>query len=245
IDYDGKPLTSATRCYWKVRVWDKDGNAGPYSGTAILSHRAPLSVQYGLPTNLSAKPGTLKSGEQEPNRPDQANALDQEGRVITLEFQDFYLVNVYTPNSQNELKRLTYRHKTWDPAFRRYLLHLEQHKPVLFCGDLNVAHKPIDLARPKENERSPGFTQEEREGLNALLDSGYDDSFRLFCEEPNQYSWWSYRANARAKNVGWRIDYVCTSQRIRDKIKTAEIHQDVFGSDHCPVSITLKRTLKL
>lgn len=196
-----------------------------YSGTVILSKKAPISVEKGLQSD----------GEN----------LDNEGRVITLEFQDFYLVNVYTPNSQNELRRLPYRQNTWDPAFRKHLVALEKHKPVIFCGDLNVAHKPIDLARPKSNESSPGYTPEERAGFSALLDSGFDDSFRLFCEDPDQYSWWSYRANARARNVGWRIDYVGTSQKIRDKIKSASIHADILGSDHCPVSVDIKRTLKM
>jgi exodeoxyribonuclease-3 len=196
-----------------------------YSGTVVLSKKAPLNVTTGLPTKK--------------------DNIDNEGRVITAEFQDFYLVNVYTPNAQNELRRLPYRHKTWDPAFRRYLIELEQHKPVIFCGDLNVAHKPIDLARPKANETNPGFTPEERAGFSALLESGFDDSFRLFCEDPDQYSWWSYRANARAKNIGWRIDYVGTSTKIRDKIKGASIHPEIMGSDHCPVSVDVKRTLKL
>lgn len=198
-----------------------------YSGTVILSKKAPLSVQKGLMDQ------------------DKKTPLDTEGRVITLEFQEVYLVNVYTPNAQNELRRLPFRHQVWDPAFRQHLLALEQHKPVIFCGDLNVAHKPIDLARPKANESSPGYTPEERAGFTAHLESGFDDSFRLFSDAPEQYSWWSYRANARAKNVGWRIDYVCTSQQIRDKIKGAQIHPSILGSDHCPVSVDIKRTLKL
>lgn len=196
-----------------------------YSGTVILSKKAPITVQKGL------------NGENA--------SLDNEGRVITLEFQDFYLVNVYTPNAQSELRRLPFREKIWDPAFRQHLVELEKNKPVIFCGDLNVAHKPIDLARPKDNESSPGYTPQERAGFSALLASGFDDSFRLFCDAPDQYSWWSYRANARARNVGWRIDYVCTSEKIRDKLKSAHIHQDVLGSDHCPVSVDIKRTLKL
>lgn len=196
-----------------------------YSGTVVLSKKEPISVEKGL----------ISEGEQ----------LDNEGRVITLEYQDFYLVNVYTPNSQSELRRLPYRQNIWDPAFRQHLITLEKHKPVIFCGDLNVAHKPIDLARPKGNESSPGYTPEERAGFSALLDSGFDDSFRLFYDDPDKYSWWSYRANARARNVGWRIDYVGTSQTIRDKIKDATIHADILGSDHCPVSVDIKRSLKM
>lgn len=189
-----------------------------YSGTAVLSKKKPLSVSKGLNDPL----------------------FDQEGRVITLEYEDFYLINVYTPNSQNQLRRLEYRTKTWDPAFRSYAQKLNKIKPVIICGDLNVAHKEIDIARPKANQRNPGFTDEERESFSKLLDSDFDDSFRVFCDQPDQYSWWSYRANARENNVGWRIDYICTSRHLRKQLVEASIHQNIFGSDHCPVSVTLK-----
>jgi exodeoxyribonuclease-3 len=215
-----------------------------YSGTVILSKKAPISVAKGLNV-IHIKDSPPHSGSNTTLDTSIDNTLDNEGRVITLEFQDFYLVNVYTPNAQNELRRLPFRHKVWDPAFRQHLLALEKQKPVIFCGDLNVAHKPIDLARPKANESSPGYTPEERAGFTALVESGFDDSFRLLCDAPEQYSWWSYRANARAKNIGWRIDYVCTSQKIRDKVKSAQIHPDILGSDHCPVSVDIKRTLRL
>jgi len=195
-----------------------------YSGTLILSRYPTLSLELGLPSS--------------------SKLTDSEGRVITAEYQDFYLVNVYTPNAQNELRRLDYRCNEWDPNFRDHVTTLEKKKPVIICGDLNVAHKPIDLARPKANESSPGFTPQERESFSQLLSAGYDDSFRLFSDEPNQYSWWSYRANARAKNIGWRIDYFCTSQKIRHSLKSAEIHPDILGSDHCPVSLTVDQSLK-
>ena len=189
-----------------------------YSGTAVFSRREPLSVAYGI-------------GVKE---------HDQEGRVITLEFGEFYLVTVYTPNSQNELARLSYRME-WEDAFLAYLKKLEKKKPVIFCGDLNVAHKEIDLKNPKTNRKNAGFTDEEREKFTNLLDAGFIDTFRYFYpDQEGIYSWWSYRFSARAKNAGWRIDYFCVSQCLKDKLADAKIHTEVMGSDHCPVELVLK-----
>lgn len=197
--------------------WNSAEKAG-YSGTAIFSKTPALSVRYGL-------------GD---------TAHDAEGRVITLEFEDWFLVTVYTPNSQNGLKRLPYR-QDWDAAFLRHLQKLEaEGKPVIFCGDLNVARHEIDLARPKENRKSPGFSDEERAGFEAIAAAGFIDTFRHFYPEmPDRYSWWSYRAGARARNVGWRIDYFCTSARIIPQLKRAEILDQIPGSDHCPVLLEL------
>ena len=197
--------------------WNSADKAG-YSGTAIFTKVAPLEVTYGL-------------GVDE---------LDTEGRVITAEFENFHLITVYTPNAQSELRRLDFR-MHWDDAFREYLLHIEKKgKPVVFCGDLNVAHNEIDLARPKENRKNPGFSDEERAKLNALLDAGFVDTFRHFHPNtPDAYSWWSYRAGARQRNVGWRIDYFGVSRPFIDSVKSASILPDVHGSDHCPVAIEL------
>lgn len=189
-----------------------------YSGTAILSKTKPLSVVYGL-------------GIEE---------HDQEGRVIAAEYDQFILVTVYTPNSGSELKRLGYRQE-WDNAFLAYMKTLEEKKPVLVCGDLNVAHTEIDLARPKPNyNKSAGYMQEEIDGINNLLDAGFKDTFRQLKPEDIKYSWWSYRAGARQKNVGWRIDYFLSSESFLPKVVDAEIHNDIHGSDHCPVSVDLK-----
>ncbi len=188
-----------------------------YSGTAVFTKQKPLSVSYGI-------------GVPE---------HDHEGRVITLEFENFYFVTCYTPNSQNELKRLSYRME-WEDAFRTFLKELDEKKPVILCGDLNVAHNEIDLKNPKTNRRNAGFTDEERSKMTELLASGFCDSFRhLYPDKTDIYSWWSYRFSAREKNAGWRIDYFLTSSRIKDKIKDAKIHTDVFGSDHCPVSLEI------
>lgn len=193
---------------------DKKG----YSGTAVFTKREPLSVTKGI--------GIDKH--------------DHEGRVITLEFDKFFFVTCYTPNSQNELARLDYRME-WEEDFRNYLLKLDKTKPVILCGDLNVAHKEIDLKNPKTNRRNAGFTDEEREKMTILLDSGFCDSFRhLYPDAEGIYSWWSYRFKAREKNAGWRIDYFLTSDSIKDKIKAASIHTDIFGSDHCPVSVEIE-----
>jgi len=198
--------------------WNSAEKPG-YSGVALYSKTEPLQVTKGFGI------------EQH----------DQEGRLITAEYPDFFLVNVYTPNSKNELLRLPYRQHEWDPAFRAHLSELEAQKPVIFCGDLNVAHREIDLARPKENERSPGFSIEEREGFNNLIEQdGYIDSFREFETGPDHYSWWSFRAGARARNVGWRIDYFGISPKLRSRLKNAWIMPEVMGSDHCPVAIELE-----
>ncbi|MBO7165102.1 MAG: exodeoxyribonuclease III [Muribaculaceae bacterium] len=198
--------------YWNYA--EKKG----YSGTAIFTRHTPLSVSYGI--------GIADH--------------DLEGRVITLEMQDFYLVTVYTPNSQDGLKRLDYR-MNWEDDFRNYLLRLDQMKPVIVCGDLNVAHQEIDLRNPKTNRKNPGFTDQERDKFTALLDSGFIDTFRhLHPDTTDAYSWWSYRFQARAKNAGWRIDYFVTSQRLAPSINDASILSDIMGSDHCPVQLIIE-----
>ncbi|MDU2459706.1 MAG: exodeoxyribonuclease III [Clostridium sp.] len=197
--------------YWNYA--EKKG----YSGTAIFTKEKPLSVSYGL-------------GIEE---------HDKEGRVITLEFENFYMVTVYTPNSKNELARLDYR-MVWEDAFRDYLKILDEKKPVIVCGDLNVAHKEIDLKNPKTNLRNAGFTEEERSKFTELLNAGFVDTFRYFYpDEVGAYSWWSYRFNARAKNAGWRIDYFLVSNSVKDKLEDAKIHSEVLGSDHCPVELKI------
>lgn len=197
--------------YWNYA--EKKG----YSGTAIFTKREPISVSYGI-------------GMEE---------HDKEGRVITLEFDNFYMVTVYTPNSQNELVRLDYRMK-WEDDFRSYLKALDSKKPVIVCGDLNVAHKEIDLKNPATNRKNAGFTDEERDKFTELLESGFIDTYRYFYPDTTGvYSWWSYRFNARANNAGWRIDYFCVSERLKDKLLGAKIHTDVMGSDHCPVELTI------
>lgn len=198
--------------YWNYA--EKKG----YSGTAIFTKHQPLQVTYGLGIDEH----------------------DHEGRVITLEMEKFFLVTVYTPNSQDGLKRLDYR-MTWDDDFRAYLQKLDQSKPVLICGDLNVAHKEIDLKNPKTNRMNAGFTNQEREKFQLLLDAGFIDTFRYFYpEQTNIYSWWSYRFKAREKNAGWRIDYFLASASLADKLKEAKIHTEIFGSDHCPVEVTVE-----
>ena len=198
--------------YWNYA--EKKG----YSGSAIFSKVKPLSVTYGL-------------GIEE---------HDHEGRVITLELESYYLITVYTPNSQEELRRLDYRMK-WDDDFRAYLKKLEEKKPVIVCGDLNVAHKEIDLKNPKTNRKNAGFTDEERAKFTTLLESGFTDTFRYFYpEQEGIYSWWSYRFKAREKNAGWRIDYFLTSDSLKDKLRGAQIHTDILGSDHCPVELTIE-----
>ena len=197
--------------YWNYA--EKKG----YSGTAIFTRHEPISVSYGL------------------NIPEH----DTEGRVITLEYGNFYLVTCYTPNSQNELARLSYRMQ-WEDAFRSYLIELDQKKPVILCGDLNVAHEEIDLKNPKTNHKNAGFSDEERNKRTELLDAGFTDTFRYFYPDAeNIYSWWSYRFKARAKNAGWRIDYFITSKRLDTQLKDAAIHTDIFGSDHCPIELTI------
>ena len=198
-------------------VYFNDAEKKGYSGTAVFTKKEPLSVTYDL-------------GIEE---------HDKEGRVITLEYENFYLVNVYTPNSKNELLRLPYRME-WDDAFRAHLIQLDQKKPVVLCGDLNVAHKEIDLKNPKTNRKSAGFTDEERGKLTELLDAGFTDTFRhLHPDQEGAYTWWSFISNARARNAGWRIDYFVVSNRLTTKIKDANIYADIYGSDHCPVGLTL------
>ena len=189
-----------------------------YSGTAIFTKKKPISVSYGI----------------------DIEEHDNEGRVITLEFEDFYFITVYTPNSQSELKRLDYRMK-WEDDFREYLKNLDNIKPVIVCGDLNVAHKEIDLKNPKTNRKNAGFTDEEREKLTTLLNNGFIHTYRYF--NPNKegiYSWWSYRFNARKNNSGWRIDYFLASEKLKDRLVSADIHTEILGSDHCPVELVLK-----
>ena len=189
-----------------------------YSGTAIFTKQKPLSVNYGI--NIEEH--------------------DNEGRVITLEFEDFYFVTVYTPNSQQELKRLEYRMK-WEDDFRNYLKKLDETKPVIMCGDLNVAHQEIDLKNPKTNRKNAGFTDEERNKFTEFLESGFIDTYRYFNPfTEGAYSWWSYRFNARKNNSGWRIEYFCTSKRLEDRLVSAKIHNEVLGSDHCPVELVIK-----
>ena len=210
--------------YWNSAI--KKG----YSGTAIFSKREPLAVINGFPDDFASR----FSFADELQR-DSAG----EGRVITAEYEKFYVVTVYTPNAKEDLSRLPLRHKHWDPAFLAYCQQLQQKKPVIFCGDLNVAHTELDLAHPKPNRGKKGFTDEERSGFQNFVDAGFIDTFRLFTQGNGHYSWWSHFANARARNVGWRIDYVLVSESIRKKVKEAKIHADVLGSDHCPVSIKL------
>ena len=197
--------------YWNYA--EKKG----YSGTAIFTKHQPLNVEYGIGIDIH----------------------DHEGRVITLEMNDFFLVCCYTPNSQDGLKRLEYR-MSWEDAFRAYLKRLDEKKPVILCGDLNVAHEEIDLKNPKTNRMNAGFTDQEREKFSTLLASGFIDTFRTLYPEQVTYSWWSYRFQARQKNAGWRIDYFVTSQRLHERIEDAKIHTEIMGSDHCPVELTLK-----
>ena len=196
--------------YWNYA--EKKG----YSGTAIFTRHQPLSVSYGI-------------GIEE---------HDHEGRVITLEMEDYYLVTVYTPNSQDGLRRLDYR-MNWEDDFKSYLLDLDRKKPVIVCGDMNVAHEEIDLKNPKSNRRNAGFTDEEREKFSILLSAGFSDTFRSLHPDQVTYSWWSYRFRAREKNAGWRIDYFVTSERLRPQIEDSKIHTEIFGSDHCPVELLL------
>jgi exodeoxyribonuclease-3 len=202
-----------------------------YSGTAIFARHEPLSVVNGFPHKLAARYAFSDELERDSS---------QEGRVIAAEFPAFYVVTVYTPNAKDDLSRIPLRHKAWDPAFLAYCLELERRKPVIFCGDLNVAHTELDLANPKPNRGKKGFTAEEREGFQNFIDAGFVDTFRKFEQGNGHYTWWSHFANSRARNVGWRIDYVLVSGSLTTQVTSAEIHADVLGSDHCPVSIQLK-----
>lgn len=212
------------RAFWYAA--DKPG----YSGTAILSKLEPKQVVTGFPQDIIEKYKVTGDTFGDPNK---------EGRVIAAEFDNFWLVTVYTPNAKDDLGRLQLRHKQWDPAFLAYMKRLEETKPVVFCGDLNVAHTEDDLANPKPNVGKKGFTNEEREGFQNFVDAGFIDTLRLFKQGNGYYTWWSHFANARARNVGWRIDYFLVSSSLKDKVKAADIHPKVLGSDHCPISVTL------
>lgn len=201
-----------------------------YSGTALLSKTAPLQVINGFPQDIIKKYQVSGDTYGNPN---------QEGRVIAAEFDKFWVVTVYTPNAKDDLSRIPLRHNHWDPAFLAYCKQLEKTKPVVFCGDLNVAHTPDDLQNDKANIGKKGFTDEERAGFQAFLDAGFVDTLRLFKQGKGYYSWWSHFAKARERNVGWRIDYFLVSSSLKDKVKAADIHAKVMGSDHCPVSVTL------
>lgn len=212
-----------------TEYWNSAVRKG-YSGTAILTKELPLSV-----TNNIVENGEVVSIE------DKYGNANTEGRVLTAEYENFFIVTVYTPNSKGDLSRLEFRHKQWDVIFLKYIKELEKKKPVIFCGDLNVAHKEIDLTYPKQNENSHGFTKEEREGFDNIIKSGFIDTLRHFQPDtPNLYTWWSPFGSSRAKNVGWRIDYFCISNSLKDNLKDAFIRAEVMGSDHAPIGITLE-----
>ncbi len=218
--------------------WNSSQARKGYAGTAIFSKTKPLSLIFGFSEDIVKKYKLSKDGYGDPNK---------EGRVITAEFEDFFLVNVYTPNAKPDLSRLNLRHKQWDPAFLAHCKALEKNgstgsphgKPVVICGDLNVAHTPDDLANPKANEGEHGFTKEERAGIDAMTDAGFVDTFRLFSKGNGHYTWWSHFGNARERNVGWRIDYFFVSKSLVPKVRSAKIHPAALGSDHCPISIEL------
>jgi len=212
------------REYWNSAV--KKG----YSGTAIFSRTEPLDVRFGFPDDIASRYELTDSA---------ARDSASEGRVICAEYEKFFVVTVYTPNAKEDLSRLDLRHQHWDPAFLAYCQWLQTKKPVIFCGDLNVAHTELDLANPKPNRGKKGFTDEERAGFQQFVDAGFVDTLRLFKQGNGHYTWWSHYANSRARNVGWRIDYVLVSPQLRELVQSADIHPDVLGSDHCPVSITL------
>lgn len=210
--------------------WNSAERKG-YSGVAIFTKEKPLTVLNDVPDDIAKKYNIAGDGYGNPNA---------EGRVIALELRDFFVLSVYTPNSKGDLSRLSLRHKHWDPAFLEYCKRLEKKKPVVFCGDMNVAHTEEDLANPKPNEGEHGFTQEEREGIDNIVKAGFVDTFRYFTPTGNgYYTWWTHWQRARERNVGWRIDYFFVSGKLLKKLKKAEIHPDIIGSDHCPVSIEL------
>ena len=211
-------------------IWHSAQKKG-YSGTAIFSRVEPLSVTTGLSPRLAKKHGFADDSFGDPNA---------EGRVITVEFEDFYLVTVYTPNAKSDLSRLELRHQRWDPAFLSHLKALKKKKPVAVCGDLNVAHTEDDLAHPRPNMGKAGFTDEERAGIQSFLDAGFVDSFRMFTEGNGHYTWWSNFSKARERHVGWRIDYFLVSEDLAPRIDAAEIHAGIMGSDHCPVTIDVR-----
>jgi exodeoxyribonuclease-3 len=209
--------------------WNSASKKG-YSGTAIFCREEPLDVVLGFPPEFSERFSFADELQRD---------AGDEGRVITAEFPGFFVVTVYTPNAKEDLSRLPLRHQHWDPAFLAWCKQLEQKKPVIFCGDLNVAHTEDDLANPRPNRGKKGFTDEERAGFQAFIDAGFVDTLRLFRQGNGHYTWWSHFANSRARNVGWRIDYVLVSPQLKPRVKAADIHADVMGSDHCPVSVTL------
>lgn len=209
--------------------WNSAQKKG-YSGTAIFTKIKPLAIFNGLPEDIQQKYNMTDDGYGDPNT---------EGRVLTAEFEKFYLVTVYTPNAKEDLSRVPLREKHWDPAFLEYCQFLEKTKPVVFCGDLNVAHTELDLANPKANVGKKGFTNEERSGFQNFVDAGFIDTFRLFKEGNGHYTWWSHFAQARARNIGWRIDYFLVSASLKDKVVAADVHPGILGSDHCPVSVEL------
>ena len=212
-----------------TEIWNSAQKKG-YSGTAIFTKPTPLSVVTGLPEAICAKYDMTCVDYGDPST---------EGRILTAEYDNFWLVTVYTPNSKEDLSRIPLRHKQWDPAFLEYCRLLEQSKPVVFCGDLNVAHTEMDLAQPKVNKGKHGFTDEERAGFQAYIDVGFVDTFRMFKEGNGYYTWWSNFAGSRERNLGWRIDYFLVSAELRDNVAAADVHPHVLGSDHCPVSIHL------
>jgi len=209
--------------------WNSANKKG-YSGTAIFSKTKPINVYYDYPESIAAKYDFIDTELRDSHG---------EGRIIAAEYNKFFFVTVYTPNSKDDLSRLDLRYRVWDPAFLEYMRHLEKLKPVIFCGDLNVAHTPDDLANPKQNVGKHGYTDEEREGFQRFIDAGFVDTFRLFTKGNGHYSWWTHWAHARERNVGWRIDYLMASKSLKNKIKKAQIHPEVMGSDHCPISIDL------
>jgi exodeoxyribonuclease-3 len=219
--------------------WNSATRKG-YSGVAIFTLKSlskPLSVALDIPQKIAKKYKIINDGYGDPNT---------EGRVLVLEFKNFYIATVYTPNAKDDLSRIPLRHKNWDPAFLEYMRELESKglsasggKPVIFCGDLNVAHTPDDLARPKANEGRKGFTIEEREGIQKIVNAGFVDTFRIFTKGNGHYTWWSYFANARSRNIGWRIDYFFVSKKLEKKVKSAKILPEVLGSDHCPVLLEI------
>jgi exodeoxyribonuclease III len=210
--------------------WNPANKAG-YAGTAIFCKEKPLNVSFGFPEEILKKYQLEKDDYGDP---------DKEGRVLTAEFKDFFVVNVYTPNSKGDLSRLNLRYKKWDPAFFEYVKNLKSQKPVIFCGDLNVAHTENDLAHPKENEGEHGFTKEERVVIDNLIKAGFIDTFRHFTTGKNHYTWWSHWANARERNVGWRIDYFFVNKEFLPKVKDSKILPEVLGSDHCPILLEIK-----
>ncbi len=224
-----KPEQAAVDLPVYEQIWYPAEKPG-YSGTAIFTQPKPLRAINGLPQDIIQTFNVTGDTYGDPNL---------EGRVIAAEYDGFWLVTVYTPNAKDDLSRVPLRHKNWDPAFLAYMKQLEATKPVVFCGDLNVAHTELDLANPGPNRGKKGFTDEEREGFQAFIDAGFVDTLRMFKQGNGYYTWWSHFANARARNVGWRIDYVLISNSLRSKLKAADIHPKVMGSDHCPVSIKL------